>query len=195
MTCERSTMQLMGNGICKDKEHSSSHQHTTVTLGYQTKHQDIIKRVRGVYAQVRCHLLECHWERMFLSVFLEELSESVFIPFLVFINVILCVYDALNSLSLCKSCQGEKDEGEERTVREDVRNTHFLWWKKAGVGGRERKKERKRKTGEKIRDRNVFSTFPSHWSYVDHYLCHYWWYTEPYPVTWRNMKVKALTHT
>ncbi len=193
MTCERSTMQLMGNGICKDKEHSSSHQHTVWHSVIKQKHQDIIKRVRGVYAQVRCHLLECHWERMFLSVFLEELSESVFIPFLVFINVILCVYDALNSLP-CANFQ-ERKRGRRELWGEDVRNTHFLLMEEGGVGGRERKKERKRKTGEKIRDRNVFSTFPSHWSYVDHYLCHYWWYTEPYPVTWRNMKVKALTHT
>ncbi len=54
---------------------------------------------------------------MYLSVFLEELSESVFLPFLVFINVILCVCVMHSTVALRKSCQGEKDEGEERTLR------------------------------------------------------------------------------
>lgn len=52
---------------------------------------------------------------MFLSVFLEELSESVFIPFLVFINVILCVYDALNSLP-CANLVKERKMRERREL-------------------------------------------------------------------------------
>lgn len=119
MPCERSTMQLMGNGICKDKEHSSSHQHTTVTLGHQTKtsrhHQE------GTWC-VCAGVLPSSWVSL-----REAMNVSVSLfgrTFRVCFHTDSCLYKCnfvcvwcAQQFALCKSCQGEKDEGEERTVR------------------------------------------------------------------------------
>ncbi len=122
-------------------------------LGHQTKtsrhHQEGTWRVcAGVLPSSWVPPREAIW--MYLSVFFEELSESVFLPFLVFINVILCVCvcDAPQQFALRKSCQGEKDQGEERELwGEDVRNPHFYYGRRRG--GRERKKERKKERRRK----------------------------------------------
>lgn len=117
------------------------------------KHQDIIKRVRGVCAQVCCSLPECHWEGlwMYLSVFLEKLWESVFIPFHVFINVILCVCVRERCSTVCPAQILSRRKMRERKELwgEDVRNPHFLLMEEGGEGGREGGRERKRKRGKK----------------------------------------------
>lgn len=164
MTCERSTMQLMGNGIFRDKEHSRSLQHTTMMLSHQTKtsrhHQE-------------CTLFVCRCTAIFLSATersYECICQSFWRNFTSLFSWhwhgIFCVCDVLNSLA-CANLVKERKMRERRELwGEDVRNPHFLLMEKGGERGREKERER---GGKKIRDRNVFSTFPSYWSYVDHY--------------------------